>query len=695
MTHATPRAPLELWAGFECTLNRVGDSQHDQLALTGHYGRLDDLDRLAELGVRTVRYPILWERVERLRDSGAPFAWPDAAMARLRALGIEPIVGLVHHGSGPFGTSLLDDRFADGLAAFARTVAERYPWVTRYTPVNEPLTTARFSALYGVWYPHAHDDAAFLRATLNQVRATRPAGADRHQPLRHERAIPRRAARALPAAHARWKPPAPLRRRRSGTRAYGGRGRSARAAARGVAALRTAHRRDRSTSRVHARATAPLARRGVGRRARRARGGRRRACRDRMGGARRAGLVVARHPARGALRARAVRRARAATAPDGAGAHGAVARDDGRARPCGARRTRLVALRRSRALPGARRAAGAARDPRVAERPPHPHCGGVGNARQRVRAAVSRARVGASRADASRARRHRPWRRGARRAPKRRVGGGQRGGLRPRRRCRTRRRILPPAQRGRRRIGGARVRGGRDSMRRLLVGPRVRRRQERALCGVGPCRAARRVRPEQGRLRGTRAGRTSGRTRRAHRGVLRSMGRMELPHAHARVTHAGRARGCGGRSRRLADVRARSRACDARSADRWGAWRVAPGEHGRDQLGRARARRRARCGPRRDARPRAAARRARIRGAPPARRRARERAGVRHAVARSVARRLSARAPLATYAARRRPGDVGPGRGAGLTPKAWSTWSRSIHPHETRRPPLAAISRAS
>ena len=173
MTHATPRAPLELWAGFECTLNRVGDSQHDQLALTGHYGRLDDLDRLAELGVRTVRYPILWERVERLRDSGAPFAWPDAAMARLRALGIEPIVGLVHHGSGPFGTSLLDDRFADGLAAFARTVAERYPWVTRYTPVNEPLTTARFSALYGVWYPHAHDDAAFLRATLNQVRATR------------------------------------------------------------------------------------------------------------------------------------------------------------------------------------------------------------------------------------------------------------------------------------------------------------------------------------------------------------------------------------------------------------------------------------------------------------------------------------------------------------------------------------------
>src|SRR5947209_17075154 len=90
----------------------------------------------------------------------------------MQALGIEPIVGLVHHGSGPFGTSLLDDGFANGLATFAREVAERYPWVTRYTPVNEPLTTARFSALYGHWYPHARDDRLFARAAVNQLRAT-------------------------------------------------------------------------------------------------------------------------------------------------------------------------------------------------------------------------------------------------------------------------------------------------------------------------------------------------------------------------------------------------------------------------------------------------------------------------------------------------------------------------------------------
>ena len=163
-----------MWAGFECTLNRVRDTRHDQLDLTGHYERADaDLDALAELGVRTVRYPILWERHAGGTPNGPAWAWTDARMERMRTLGIDPIVGLVHHGSGPAGTHLLDPSFAEGLAVFARGVAERYPWVTRYTPVNEPLTTARFSALYGVWYPHARDDAAFLRATLNQIRGIR------------------------------------------------------------------------------------------------------------------------------------------------------------------------------------------------------------------------------------------------------------------------------------------------------------------------------------------------------------------------------------------------------------------------------------------------------------------------------------------------------------------------------------------
>jgi dTDP-4-dehydrorhamnose reductase len=173
MTKGAARSPLEIWAGFECTLNRVADRQHDQLALTGHYGRTEDLERLADLGVRTIRYPILWEHIAGAPAAVGRWAHADAAMRRLRELDIEPIVGLVHHGSGPLHTNLLDDDFAEGLAEFAGSVARRYPWVRRFTPVNEPLTTARFSALYGAWYPHARDPRSFWRATLNQIRATR------------------------------------------------------------------------------------------------------------------------------------------------------------------------------------------------------------------------------------------------------------------------------------------------------------------------------------------------------------------------------------------------------------------------------------------------------------------------------------------------------------------------------------------
>lgn len=166
-----PSTPPALWGGVECTVNRVGDRFFDQLDRTGHSHRCDDLDRFADLGLRTLRYPALWERVAPRGLDEADWTWVDVRMARLRALGVTPIVGLVHHGSGPRGTSLVDPGFATGLARFARAFAERYPWVEAYVPVNEPLTTARFSALYGHWYPHLRDDRAFACALVTQCRA--------------------------------------------------------------------------------------------------------------------------------------------------------------------------------------------------------------------------------------------------------------------------------------------------------------------------------------------------------------------------------------------------------------------------------------------------------------------------------------------------------------------------------------------
>jgi dTDP-4-dehydrorhamnose reductase len=162
---------LEMWAGLECTVNRVGDRYFDQLASNGHAERIADIDLFCDLGIRALRYPVLWERTQPRANGKCDWTWSDERLERLQARGVRPIVGLVHHGSGPSHTHLLDDSFATGLAAYAGAVARRYPWVDAYTPVNEPLTTARFSALYGHWYPHVKDCRSFVQALLNQCRA--------------------------------------------------------------------------------------------------------------------------------------------------------------------------------------------------------------------------------------------------------------------------------------------------------------------------------------------------------------------------------------------------------------------------------------------------------------------------------------------------------------------------------------------
>jgi dTDP-4-dehydrorhamnose reductase len=167
---ARNRDEIELWGGVECTLNRVGDRFIDQLALTGHDVRLADLDTIAAAGLRTLRYPVLWESVAPRGLEHPDWRFADERLDKLRELAIEPIVGLLHHGSGPAYTHLGAPDFALLLAQFAKMVAERYPWVRMFTPVNEPLTTARFCGLYGHWYPHERDDRRFLRMLLNQVR---------------------------------------------------------------------------------------------------------------------------------------------------------------------------------------------------------------------------------------------------------------------------------------------------------------------------------------------------------------------------------------------------------------------------------------------------------------------------------------------------------------------------------------------
>jgi dTDP-4-dehydrorhamnose reductase len=169
---ASALEPLELWGGVECTVVRVGDEFRNQIVETGHAARLDDLDAIARLGIKAIRYPIVWETVAPERPDALDFGWHDERLARLRELGVKVIGGLVHHGSGPRYTSLVDPDFPKLLGDYAARVAERYPWIEWWTPVNEPLTTARFSCLYGHWYPHERSFKAMARALVNECLGT-------------------------------------------------------------------------------------------------------------------------------------------------------------------------------------------------------------------------------------------------------------------------------------------------------------------------------------------------------------------------------------------------------------------------------------------------------------------------------------------------------------------------------------------
>ncbi|MEZ0169184.1 family 1 glycosylhydrolase [Microvirga sp. TS319] len=166
------KRPLELWGGIECTVARVGDEYRDQSRETGYSDRIDDLDRIAALGIRTLRHPVLWETISPESPDRTDFSWHDERVRRMRTLGIRPIAGLCHHGSGPRYTHMLDPAWPELLARHAANVARRYPHIDLYTPVNEPLTTARFSGLYGHWYPHGTDYGSFLRILVNECKAT-------------------------------------------------------------------------------------------------------------------------------------------------------------------------------------------------------------------------------------------------------------------------------------------------------------------------------------------------------------------------------------------------------------------------------------------------------------------------------------------------------------------------------------------
>ena len=112
---------------MECTVNRVGNRYFNQLDRSGHWARGEDLDLFAGHGFRTLRFPILWETLAPDSLDHIDWSWADERLAKLKSLGLRAIVGLLHHGSGPRYTDLIDPLFPEKFERFAYEVARRYP----------------------------------------------------------------------------------------------------------------------------------------------------------------------------------------------------------------------------------------------------------------------------------------------------------------------------------------------------------------------------------------------------------------------------------------------------------------------------------------------------------------------------------------------------------------------------------------
>ena len=168
----------------------AGGVRVDEMEKCGHYDRWrEDLRLVRSMGLRHLRWgPPLHKTF--VGPGRYDWAWTDEVMAEMARLGIRPILDLCHFGVPDWLGDFQNPDLAPYLAEYATECARRYPHVRHWTPVNEPLVTTLFSAKYGWWNERLTSDAAFVRATLNVGRASRPVHGG------HRRRDPRRGVRA-------------------------------------------------------------------------------------------------------------------------------------------------------------------------------------------------------------------------------------------------------------------------------------------------------------------------------------------------------------------------------------------------------------------------------------------------------------------------------------------------------------------
>ena len=164
-----------------------GMSSLDEYDLTGHTDAWrDDLEAARDLGATAVRYGVEWPKTN---PAEGEFDWTmlDERLAFAAGLGLTVVADLVHYGTPTWlADAFADPRYPAAVAEFAGRFAERYRGVVDHlTPLNEPVTTASFAGLRGVWPPALTGWSGWTTVVLGivegmaaSIRAIRRANAD-------------------------------------------------------------------------------------------------------------------------------------------------------------------------------------------------------------------------------------------------------------------------------------------------------------------------------------------------------------------------------------------------------------------------------------------------------------------------------------------------------------------------------------
>ncbi len=167
-------APFFMFAtGIEnsCPTINDGRTRVDEMEKCGHYKYWQtDFELLRELDIRYLRYgpPI---HTTFLGPGRYDWDFADLTFGYLKDMDVVPIVDLCHFGVPDWIGNFQNPDFPKLFADYARTFAERFPWVQLYTPVNEMFICATFSAAYGWWNEQLANDRAFVTALKHIVKA--------------------------------------------------------------------------------------------------------------------------------------------------------------------------------------------------------------------------------------------------------------------------------------------------------------------------------------------------------------------------------------------------------------------------------------------------------------------------------------------------------------------------------------------